>query len=130
MAKKPKSPKPVTVDFETVAIADAPFYPPPPLGVSIKYPGKKSQHFSWGHIEGNNSTFGVAQHALSEAWEHPGGVLFHSAKFDMEVAEIHMGLPALPWERIHDTMLMLFLDDPNQKNMGLKPAAKRILEMP
>jgi DNA polymerase-1 len=130
MAKKPKAPKPCTIDFETVAIDDAPFYPPPPIGVSIKYPGKKSKHYAWGHIEGNNSTFAEAKHALDEAYKHPDGVLMHNSKFDMEVAEIHMGMPALPWPRIHESMFLLFLDDPNQKNMGLKSAAKRLLEMP
>jgi DNA polymerase I-like protein with 3'-5' exonuclease and polymerase domains len=130
MAKKPKAPRPVTVDFESVAVDDAPFYPPPPTGVSIKYPGKKSRHYAWGHIEGNNSTFLEAQLALLKAWNHPAGVLMHHAKFDMALAEIHMGMPELPWERLHDSMLLLFLDDPHQKNMGLKPAAKRLLEMP
>lgn len=53
-----------------------------------------------------------------------------NGKFDLDVAEAHMGLPVPPWHQVHDTMLLLFLDDPHQTELGLKPAAERLLGEP
>jgi len=41
-----------------------------------------------------------------------------------------MGMPPLPWERLHDTMFMVFLDDPHAASHGLKQSAARLLGMP
>jgi len=125
-----KLPKPVVVDFETVGINDRPNYPPPPVGVSIKWPGKKPRYLAWGHIQGNNCSWGEAQRALAEAWVHDGGLLFQNGKFDVDVAEVHMDLPVPDWNRIHDTLFLLFLDDPHQQELGLKPSAFRLLDIP
>lgn len=127
---KLRMPKPVVVDFETLGIRGRPHYPPPPVGVSIKYPGKKPRYYAWGHIEGSNCTWGEARAALAEAWEHKDGVCFQNGKFDVDVAEVHMDLPLLPWDRIHDTMFLLFLDDPHQMELGLKPSSERLLGLP
>ena len=35
-----------------------------------------------------------------------------------------------PWQHFHDTMLLLFLNDPHQKDLGLKPSATKLLKMP
>jgi len=123
-----KAPHPVTIDFETLPIEDRPAYPPPAVGVSIKYPGKKSRYYGWGHPEGNNSTWPEAKAALIQAYKHKDGLLFQNAKFDIDVAEVEFGLPVLPWQQIHDTMLLLFLDDPHQRELGLKPSAERLLD--
>ena len=123
-----KAPHPVTIDFETLPIEDRPAYPPPAVGVSIKYPGKKSWYYGWGHPEGNNSTWPEAKAALIQAYKHKDGLLFQNAKFDIDVAEVEFGLPVLPWQQIHDTMLLLFLDDPHQRELGLKPSAERLLD--
>jgi DNA polymerase I-like protein with 3'-5' exonuclease and polymerase domains len=128
--KKLKTPKPVTVDFETLGIQGRPLYPPPPVGVSIKHPGKKSRYYAFGHIEGNNCTYGEAQKALAEAYKCKDGVLFQNGKFDVDVAEEHMDLPVPEWEQVHDTLFLLFLDDPNQLELGLKPSAERLLGLP
>lgn len=45
---KLKIPKPVTIDFETHKIQSRPLYPPMPVGVSIKYPGKKAKYYASG----------------------------------------------------------------------------------
>ena len=63
-----KQPKPVVIDFETFGIAGRPDYPPEPVGVSIKYPGKKSRYYGWGHPTKNNSTFAEALEALKKAY--------------------------------------------------------------
>ena len=125
-----KSPKPTTVDFETAGIQDRPRYPPVPAGVSIKPWGKKAKYYGWGHLTDNNCTWGQAQAALKEAYACKDGVLFQNGKFDVDVAEVHMGLPVPPWAKIHDTMFLLFLDDPHQRELGLKPSAERLLGSP
>lgn len=125
-----KPPRPVTVDFETTGIRERPHYPPPPVGVSIKYPGKTARYYAWGHLEGNNCSWGEAQRALQQAWAHPDGLLFQNGKFDLDVAEVHMGLPLPAWDRVHDTLFLLFLDDPHQQDLGLKPSAARLLGLP
>lgn len=125
-----KQPKPVTIDFETLEIQGRPLYPPMPVGVSIKYPGKKPRYYAFGHPEGNNCSWAVAEAATAEAYKHKDGVLFQNGKFDVDVAEVHFGLPVPDWSQIHDTLFMLFLDDPHQIELGLKPAATRLLDMP
>jgi DNA polymerase-1 len=122
--------KPVVIDFETLGIESRPFYPPHPVGVSIKYPGKKPRYYAFGHPTGNNCQFGEAREAVRKAYENPDGVLFQNGKFDVDVADVHMGLPVPHWTKIHDTLFLIFLDDPNQMELGLKPAAERLLGMP
>ena len=122
-----KQPKPVTIDFETFGIEGRPKYPPIPVGVSIKYPGKKSKYFAWGHPTGNNCCFSEAAEALTKAYQHKEGLLFQNGKFDVDVAEVHFGLEVPSWDRIHDTLFLLFLDDPHQIELGLKPSAARLL---
>lgn len=106
-----------------------PLYPPPPVGVSVKYPGKKARYYGFGHVTGNTCTWPEARAALTAAWAWPGGLLFQSGKFDLDVAEAHLGLPLPAWERTHDTLYLLFLDDPHQAELSLKPAAARLLGM-
>lgn len=125
-----KQPKPITIDFETFGIEDRPRYPPIPVGVSIKRPGKKPRYYAWGHLTNNNCTWVEARDALIEVWGHKDGLLFQNGKFDVDVAEVHFGLPIPEWDRIHDTMFLLFLDDPHQIEMGLKPSAERLLGLP
>lgn len=125
-----KPPPVITVDFETYAIEGRPKYPPVPVGVSIQYPGRKPKYYAWDHPEGNNCSKQEATDALLECWRSNYGLLFHHAKFDVDVAESHLGLPRLSWERYHDTQYLLFLSDPHAKSFSLKPAAERLLAMP
>lgn len=122
-----KTPNPVVVDFETTRINDRPHYPPSPVGASIKWPGKRPKYWAWGHIKGNNCTWGEAQAELDRAWRHKGGILFQNGKFDLDVGEVHMGLELPPWQQVHDTLFLLFLDGPHQQELGLKPSAERLL---
>jgi DNA polymerase-1 len=125
-----KQPKPVTIDFETFGIEDRPFYPPIPVGVSIKYPGKKSRYYGFGHTSKNTCTWPEAKKALADAYSWKEGQLFQNGKFDVDVAEVHFGLAIPKWDRTHDTLFLIFLDDPHQKELGLKPAATRLLGWP
>lgn len=121
-----KIPKPVTIDFETWGIEERPAYPPLPCGVSIKWPGKKARYYAFGHVVGNNCSWGAARDALAAAYAHPDGVLCQNGKFDVDVAEVHLGLPLPRWQDIHDTMFLIFLDDPHQNELGLKPTVQRL----
>lgn len=121
-----KIPKPVTIDFETFGIEDRPHYPPVPCGVSIKYPGKVAKYYAWAHLEGNNCTWGEARDALEKAYANKDGILCQNGKFDVDVAEVHMDLPVPKWQDIHDTMFLIFLDDPHQAELGLKPTVQRL----
>jgi DNA polymerase I-like protein with 3'-5' exonuclease and polymerase domains len=124
------TPRPVCIDFETHGIAGRPDYPPVPVGVAIKWPGCEAIYYAWGHPTGNNCSREAAHIALQEAYDYPGGLLFQNAKFDIDVASAHFGLPIPEWSAIHDTMFLLFLDDPHQPNMSLKPSAERLLGLP
>jgi DNA polymerase I len=118
------------VDFETHGIQGRPDYPPKPVGVAIKRPGRKSRYYAFGHASENNCTEDVVRSALADVWESGDDILMHNAKFDLDVAETHWGLRLPRWDRVHDTTFLLFLDDPNQREVGLKPAAARLLRMP
>jgi DNA polymerase-1 len=119
----------VTVDFETEAIRRRPYYPPAPVGVALKAYGHPAQYYAWGHPTGNNCDSDMVADILRDLWRSDYKLVFHNSKFDVEVAERYFGLGSLPWERIHDTMFLLFLDDPYQSTLSLKPAAQKYLGM-
>jgi len=118
------------VDFETEAIAPWPQYPPKPVGVSIWH-AEASQPFylAWGHPTGNNATYEDARAALAAIWGQP--ICFHHARFDTEVARVHMGLP-YPKDvlEVHDTLFLNYLYDVHAPSLSLKPSAERILQLP
>ena len=132
MAKKTRTVPPdvAVLDFETEAIEPTPDYPPKPVGVSIMLPGGKSRYYAWGHPTRNNCSRADGERAVKAVWASRHPVLFHHSKFDLCVAHVHVGLPLLPWDRVHDTMFLLFLEDPYSKDLKLKEAAHRLLDMP
>lgn len=117
---------PHVVDFETEAIEDRPKYPPKPVGVSIWYNyAEQPTYYAFGHPEGNNSTFEDAKAALASIWGQP--IIYHNARFDTEVARVHMGLQPCNPTDVHDTMYLLFLQDPHAPSLALKESAERLL---
>jgi DNA polymerase I-like protein with 3'-5' exonuclease and polymerase domains len=131
------TPECVTIDFETLAIEPRPYYPPRPVGVAIKEPGRRPEYLAWEHPSptsrsesGNNTTKAKAQARLSRFWRSRRPLLFHNAKFDLEVARVWLDLPYPSWQRIHDTLLLAFLVDPNAEVLSLKPLAERHLGVP
>lgn len=123
--------KPIVIDFETEAIEARPRYPPKPVGFSIKTPAdRRSRYYSWGHPVENNCDFEMAQDVLREAWNGSEPLLFHNAKFDVDVAQEHMGCGDIHWNRVHDTMFLLALFDPHASTFSLKPSSDRLLKMP
>jgi DNA polymerase-1 len=119
------------IDLETLPIEDRPRYPPAPVGVALRVPGSRSRYLAWGHTNGqNNCTWSEARQAVGELYDSQRPLLFHHAKFDVEVLDVHLGLPVPAWDRIHDTLPMLFLRDPRASTYGLKPSAETILGLP
>jgi DNA polymerase I-like protein with 3'-5' exonuclease and polymerase domains len=123
---------PICLDFETLPIMTRPNYPPVPVSFSLRMPEwKKPKFYAWAHkTGGNNCSREDAAAVLKTAYqsvstERP--LLCQNAKFDMDVAEEHFGLILPPWHDFHDTMFLLFLEDPHQRDLGLKPSAERIL---
>lgn len=124
-----KCPPVRVIDFETMPIRDRPDYPPVPVGVSIQEPGRKAKYFAWGHPTGkNNCSKADAIRALKAVW-NKGPMLFWHAKFDCEVAMVHMGVPEPDWELVHDGMFLLYLHDPHAPDLQLKPSSERLLGM-
>ena len=119
----------IVVDFETYGIGPRPDeYPPKPVGVSILENGK-AKYYAWGHPDGNNSTEEAATKALKKVWASRKGLVFHNATFDLSVAYEKLGLPELPWDRVHDTLFLAFLDDPHANTLSLKESAERYCGM-
>ena len=121
----------VTYDFETKAIEGRPVYPPAPVGVSIGYGHAPPRYYGFGHLSGgNNCTEAEARAALEKAWMSGAVMLAHNQKFDCAVATERWGLPMLPWDRMADTMFLIFLLDPHARTTALKPLAQDMLGMP
>lgn len=120
-----------TIDFETLQIRGRPTYPPAPVGVAIRVKGR-SRYYAWGHPSGNGlDDYAKARAALGQIYDSGRPLLFHNGyKFDVEVAEVHMGMPRLEWPRYHDTLPMLFLLDPHAPTFALKPSSERYLKLP
>jgi DNA polymerase I-like protein with 3'-5' exonuclease and polymerase domains len=121
---------PVVLDFETEAIEPRPTYPPRPVGLAISEPGRKSAYLAWGHASGNNCTKAEAAVRLKRAWRGKRPLVFHNAPFDEYVAHIHFDLPILPWDRVHCTMILAFLTNPERKRIDLKELASDLLGIP
>lgn len=121
---------PVTIDFETEPIANWPDYPPKPVGVSIWHPeAEHPTYLAWGHPSENNSTFEQGRAAVAAVWDQE--ILCHHARFDTEVARVHMGLPYQRDPlRVHDTLFLNYLYDVHAPSLSLKPSAQRILNIP
>ena len=122
--------QPVTIDFETEPIRSYPCYPPKPVGVSIKYAGEGAHYYAFGHPTHNNCSESQAVKALRKAWSHSGGILCHNIKFDYLVARVHLGMAELDWSKLHDTLYLLFLNNPHAEQLALKPSAAKLLGMP
>ena len=121
----------ITFDFETQAIQSRPVYPPRPVGLSIAFDDRPPKYYAFGHLSGgNNCTEHEARNALMVALESSEPLLCHNAKFDLAVAVEHWGLPMPRWERIHDTMFLIFLLDPHARTTALKPLAADMLGLP
>lgn len=118
----------IALDFESDAIDTRPNFPPEPCGLAI-YDGSKASYMAWGHPTKNNCLRNDAWFRLKELLTDPSlEFVFHNAPFDCSIIEEKMHLE-VPWERVHDTMLLAFLHDPFGE-LSLKPLSDKLLDMP
>lgn len=124
-----KAPDVILLDYETHGIEARPKYPPKPVSLALKWPHDRQWRLmAWGHEGGgNNCTEGEARAELVRARESRHALCCQYGAFDHDVAEAHWDLPLLPWERLHDTMFLLFLWDPHAPSLALKESAERLL---
>jgi DNA polymerase I-like protein with 3'-5' exonuclease and polymerase domains len=110
-----------TLDFETEGIEGDPLlYPPKPVGLAVRWHHGKTEYITdW-------DTMIIAFARAVEA----GPVLFHNASFDLSVARHWFGIEWPHWSKIHDTMYLVYLNDPYARSYGLKPSAERYLNLP
>jgi len=110
----------ITVDFETEAIQGNPIlHPPRPVGVAINNLGDSE------YLVGEEMV-----DACKRIWHSENDLLFHNAPFDLSVARTHLGLEFPSWERIHDTMYLVYLKNPHADSLSLKPSAEHYLGLP
>lgn len=119
----------IPIDFESEAIDTRPKYPPKPVGYAVHDPVTGPHYYAWGHPLENNCGYAEARMKLASYLEDPQyEYVFHNAPFDCAIIEEQMGL-TVPWERVHDTMLLAFLTDPFGE-LSLKPLAEKLLGEP
>jgi DNA polymerase I-like protein with 3'-5' exonuclease and polymerase domains len=106
---------PIYVDFETHAIGPRPHeYPPKPVGLAYYDP-----------VENVNEYF--VGDDMAKWWQHAldtgRPLCMHNATFDLDVAEIHLGME---WPKLfHDTLILAFLTDCNVDYLSLKYLAEK-----
>lgn len=123
---------PITIDFETDAIVGNPLVKPPrAVGAAFWIPGQEPFYLAWGHPTGNNCTFAAAHDYVKSVLSSGQPLLFHNAPFDVTVLKRTFCNARMPkWDQVHDTMYLLFLNDPHAKTYALKPSAEAILDLP
>ncbi len=126
--------RPIGLDFETepIGLRAEKRYPPLPTSFSLKLPSWRSpKYFAWGQkTGGNNTSLKDAANVLKDAYRlvsDAAPLVCFNAKYDLEIALEYFGLPVPPWHQFHDPMFLIFLDDPHQRELGLKPSAARLL---
>ena len=116
---------PIFLDFETEAIGPRPAYPPRPVGLAIYDPSKEFSdgYYAFGHAIGNNSTMAETKALMASIYAAKRPMCFHNAMFDIDVANIHFGLPIPESQYLHDTLILAFLHDPHVASLALKELA-------
>jgi hypothetical protein len=122
------------LDFESEAIDTRPNYPPKPVGLAIATATDNlneyaSEYLAWGHPIENNCDEAKGKLAVEALFRvEENRFVFHNAPFDCSIIEEKWNIK-VPWDRVHDTMLMAFLHDPYGE-LSLKPLAERYLGIP
>lgn len=114
----------ITLDFETEAIVGNPLTKPPkPVGLAILNTNNK-----------DDSLYITDWQLMVATWltalDSDAPLLFHHAPFDLSVGLHWLGGKDPHWERVHDTVYILFQQDPYSSSLSLKPSADRLLDLP
>lgn len=113
----------IVLDFETKPIEPGNPYPEP-VGVALKV-GNAPGYYVRG---GARKLREAIRAALAQAKPDAPIVMHNGVGFDLGVAAKHLGL-RFGIERVHDTLVLAFLDDPYRR-LALKQLAHQILGMP
>ena len=114
----------ITLDFETEGIVGNPLVTPPrPFGLA-----------SIGLLDDSSPVWTTGLESMQEMWHRALAshqeLLFHNAPFDLSVGLQWLGGEWPHWERVHDTMYLLFLSDPYSRSLALKPSSEQYLDLP
>lgn len=124
------SSKRIFIDLETEGIDITSPHPPKPIGIAYKYECEEAHYMSFGHVSGNNATWGEARAFLENVYQSELVMCFHNACFDLFVIEYHFGLRVPDVSRFDDTMLLAFIVDPEFPTFRLKELSDLLLDMP
>ena len=115
--------KPWTLDFETEAIDG--HIQPEPVGLAVKAPDWGTTYYSWGHPDSPNpdSDQETAKNLCLKLMAINQPIVFHNMKFDIGVMQYHWGIGPRDWTQMHDTMFLLFLNNPYSTDLSLKPSS-------
>jgi len=109
-----------TLDFETGPIVGNPLvHPPAPVGLAVRWANSDKDYLT----DPKDMML-----ALDSCRGLP--TLFHNAPFDLSVAAGHLHSTWPSWELIHDTMYLVYLNDPYARSFALKDSAERYLGVP
>lgn len=122
-----RAPEVITADFETDKILPRPQYPPKPASLALHWPDGSYDLMAWGHPAGNNCTEREARNRYDKARRSKWPMLFQNGMFDLDVAETYWNMPLPAEDQWHDTMFLIFLNDPHAPSLSLKPSAERLL---
>lgn len=112
----------ITLDFETDPIEGNPLInPPKPCGLAIwRDPANPEYITSWEEMTA------VWRYSLDSGED----LLFHNAPFDLSVGCRWLGGDWPSWERVHDTVYLVYLANPHADSLSLKPSAEIYLDEP
>ena len=114
----------LTLDFETEAIEGNPLvHPPKPVGLAVL---KTANEWDGLYI----TDWDLMKQIWLEALASKEPLLFHNAPFDLSVGLHWLGGTEPHWERVHDTIFVLFQKDPYSHSLALKPSADHYLDLP
>jgi len=120
----------ITLDCETEAIVGNPIAHPPAMhGLAYDIPGHPPGYLHF-RTERANTKYSIVGDFLQNIWDSGEPLLFHNAPFDLSVICSTFNLPMPSWDRIHDTMYLVYLADPYAPTLSLKPSAERYLGLP
>ena len=114
----------ITLDFETDAIVGNPMVnPPKPCGLAVLRTDRECDGLYLTDWE-------LMKTAWLEALESTEPLLFQNAPFDLSVGLHWLGGKEPAWERVHDTIFILFQTDPYSRSLALKQSADHYLDLP
>jgi DNA polymerase-1 len=114
----------ITLDFETEAIVGNPMVrPPKPVGLAVLRTNRECDGLYLTDWE-------LMKTAWREVLASNEPLLFQNAPFDLSVGLHWLGGEEPKWERVHDTMFILFQTNPYSHSLSLKPSADHYLDLP